>query len=185
MYNAAQLVKMSMEHAFKLGPYTVVSQDPNSLSPLHRQHVVPHFLPQLIRVWRDVESVTGYRWRCTSYLRDSPSHRRGHAIDLAPQIASKARHLYAVHNGSDPVLYKRAPLIRALQKLTGKDYSLNGSNDMGIFLEPDHLHVQILAPDPHNTHTAIVKWGIEKPIYSDSAERMKLPVTDEGYLALR
>lgn len=179
---AAGLIKVSKDSAFNVGPYHVVSQDPSVLSETHRTFVVPTFLPQLINIWADIERVTGHRWKCTSYLRQSPSHAKGHAIDLAPHIAPSSTKHYAVYNGSDPVLYKRAPLISALQTLKNKDYSGNGSNFMGIFLEPDHLHVQVLGTNRTDSPTSVIKWGIPKPIYKDTEQRMGLPPTNEGYL---
>lgn len=181
---SASLIKLSNEFSFNLGPYHVVSQNPAILPKHIRDHVVPNFLPQLMAVWKDVETATGYRWKCTSYLRESPSHRRGHAFDLAPDIAEDSKHLYAVFNMSDPVLYKRNPLMKALQKLRNKDYSVDSvqSNHMGIFIEPDHLHLQILAVDSSNSPTSIVKWGVPKPIYQDTKQRMDLPPTNKGYL---
>lgn len=175
------IIAKSREHLFSIGQYKFLSQHPNVLSEHHRSFVVPAFLPQFLQIWHDIEKVTGYRWRMTSYLRQSPSHRRGHAIDLAPWIAPEARSYYAVYNNSDPVLYKRAPLIRALQQLKNIDYSKNRFNDMGIFIEPDHLHIQVLAPNFQGNPTSVVKWGIPKPVYHDTYQRLKLPVTDKGY----
>lgn len=179
--NEQQLINLSKEHIFEIGPYKILSQDPHVLSDSVRADVVLFFFPQFIQIWHDIEKVTGYRWRMTSYLRQSPSHKRGHAIDLAPWIAPSARKHYAVYQNSDPVLYKRQPLITALQRLKNKDYSGNRFNDMGIFVEPDHLHIQVLAYNPQQARTSVVKWGIPKPVYHDTYQRVKLPVTDTGY----
>lgn len=179
--NEQQLINLSTQHIFELGPYKLLSQDPHILSPSIRAEVVPFYLPQFIQIWHDIEKATGHRWRMTSYLRNSPSHKRGHAIDIVPWIAPSARSYYAVYNNSDPVLYKRQPLISALQTLKNIDYSGNRFNDMGIFVEPDHLHIQVLAYNPQQARTSVVKWGIPKPVYPDTYQRVKLPVTDIGY----
>lgn len=134
---AKQLVNLSKERSFNVGPFTVVSQEPNALSERQRSTVVVKYLPQLLQIWKDIEKVTGYRWKCTSYIRNSPSHSKGHAIDLAPHISPRDTKLYAVHNQSDPVLYKRQPLVTALQRLKGNRYASDGTNHLGVFIEPD------------------------------------------------
>lgn len=179
MISPADLIRMSKEHLFVLGQYKVLSQNPAILNPPARAKVVPLFLPQFMNLWHDIEKATGHRWKCTSYLRDSPSHSKGHAFDLAPDIAPSARGQYAVYNGSDPVLYKRAPLVASLQTLKNKRYAKN--NTIGIFLEPDHLHVQILSNLGTTSPTSVVKWGVPKPVYGDTLTRMELPPTNEGY----
>lgn len=180
MITPSKLINLSREHMFMLGPYKVLSQDPSVLSPTQRAYVVPNFLPQFMNLWHDIEKVTGHRWKCTSYLRQSPSHSKGHAIDLAPHIAPSARQHYAVYNSSDPVLYKRIPLIRQLQTLRNRRYAKG--NSIGIFLEPDHLHIQILSNEGTEHPVSIVKWGIPKPIYGDTDQRLALPATLNGYL---
>lgn len=179
MITPSSLISLSKEHMFTIGNYKILSQDPTVLSSAQRAYVVPNFLPQFIEFWHDLEKVTGHRWKCTSYLRQSASHSRGHAIDFAPAIAPSARKDYAVYNGSDPVLYKRAPLVHALQKLKNKRYG--PKNSLGVFLEPDHLHVQILSNLGTQHPLSVVKWGIPKPIYGDTYKRMALPATNKGY----
>lgn len=177
-----QLINLSKQRDFMIGNFRVVSQEPNAIPESQRSHSVVNYLPQLIAIWKDIEKVTGYRWKCTSYIRNSPSHSKGHAIDLAPHIEAKDVKHYAVYNQSDPVLYKRAPLVKALQRLKNIDYSGKRSNHLGIFLEPDHLHIQILAPTQGDNRVSVVKWGIPKPIYKDTYQRMDLPPTIKGYL---
>lgn len=170
-------VQMSKQPMFSIGPYTFISQDPLAMKDEFRYATVTRLLPQFLAIWKAVEEATGHRWKCTSYIRNSPSHRRGQAFDLAPDIADSAKSSYAVTNGSDPVLYKRETLIRQLQTLRDIDFSLDRSNRVGIFIEPDHLHIQALAPDNSAEFpTAIVKWKVLKAVYRDSADRMKLPL---------
>lgn len=181
--NNLELIKKSKLPSFMIGSYQIVSQQPLSITPADREISATCYLPQFIQLWHDLEKVTGFRWKCTSYIRNSPSHKKGHSFDLAPAIAKHAEKHYAVNNGSDPVLYKREPLIRALQSLKDRDYGA-GRNHVGIFIEPDHLHVQILAPKPGQDPTSTVKWKIPKPIYSDTESRMNLPLTKNGYLPI-
>lgn len=173
-----QLINLASRQRFRLGPYEIVSQQPHALAAQYRKQTIVRFLPQFMLIWRMIEEVTGHRWKCTSYIRESPSHRRGQAFDLAPDIARSAEQQYAVTHNSDPVLYKREPLIRALQSLVGIDFSGDGSNKIGLFIEPDHIHIQILRPDDptQDTPTAVVKWKVAKPLYPDTYERMSLPM---------
>lgn len=151
------------------------SQQPGVISDddlLMSEHV---YLPSLITVWRAIEQATGFRWRCTSFIRLSPTHKRGQAIDLAPDFSTRDGPLYAANRGSDPVLYKREWLVNRLQSI--KDLPLPfPSIKVGVFIEPDHLHVQVLKHDglPNSVYT--VKWAVPKPVYSDTYQRMTLPV---------
>jgi hypothetical protein len=134
------------------------------------------FNPTLVDACNKVITYTRHKWKVTSHIRDSPSHKRGVAIDIAPLIAPKSQHLYAVYSDSDPVLYKRARLIRDLQRLAMSETPLK-DYDVGIFMEPDHLHLQVFAPEnPGNPRFRVLKWGICKPVYPDSQERMELPL---------
>lgn len=159
----------------KLGNYTFVSQDGSIIKPSDLTRSATAYVPAFIRIWQAIEKTTGYRWKCTSYIRDSFTHKSGQAFDLAPDFAADSFHLYAANRRSDPVLYKREPLVFALQKL--KDRSFGGSAfDMGIFIEPDHLHIQVLAPSPSGPPTSVIKWQVAKPVYPDTFQRMEVPV---------
>lgn len=175
--NLNGLIEKSRQPLFRIGAYEFVSQQPKALEEKYRAASVVPLLPQFVSIWQAIEKATGHRWKNTSYIRDSPSHRRGQAFDLAPDIAPDSEQHYAVYNNSDPVLYKREKLIRQLQTLRHIDFSLSNANRIGIFIEPDHLHIQALAPDSSISYpTSIVKWKVEKPIYPDSKERMNLPL---------
>lgn len=173
-YTLPYLSRMVRKQVFNLGPYQVVSQEPNAITAADLKATCQTYLPMFITLWADIERVTGHRWKCTSYIRRSPSHQRGHAFDLAPDLDPADAHAYAVSQGSDPVLYKRAPLIAALKRLVNCSY---GPVPLGIFIEPDHLHVQVLNPDSGERYpTSVVAWPIPKPIYPDTLERMRLPM---------
>lgn len=170
-----QVIEQSRLPSFTFRNFDIVSQQPEALPEQYRAGSVAKFFPVFIKMWAAIERVTGHRWKCTSYIRQSPSHRRAQAFDLAPDIADSAVDQYAVTHRSDPVLYKREALLKQLQQLKLVDFSNNGTFSTGIFIEPDHLHLQILAGNTE-TPTVIVKWGVLKPVYNDSAQRMKLPL---------
>lgn len=173
-YTPQYLINLTRKDSFPIGPYLVKSQQPDVVSEDLRRQSAVNFLPAFIALWHDIEQATGYRWKCTSYIRDSPSHSLGHSFDLAPDIAANAAAQYAVTRMSDPVLYKRLPLIKALQTLRTRQY---GITPVGIFIEPDHLHLQVLQKGGGERFpTSIVLWPVAKPIYSDTIARMQLPM---------
>lgn len=157
--------------------WDIVSQIPNVASESKRKYAETFWLPELIKAWDNVEKVTGYRWRCTSYWRLSPSHKEGYALDIAPDIADGSAQYYAVNKGSDPVLYKRAVLIRKLQKLN--DLGVTSKYNIGLYIEPDHIHIHVLQKEVPETYR-IFKWRILKPVYADSAKRMSMPLITTG-----
>lgn len=168
-----QIVKLPN---FKVGPYEIISQDPSAVSNDDQIVSATQFLPAFLRYWAALERVTGYRWKCTSYLRQSPSHSRGHSFDLAPDIALGAQKHYAVYNGSDPVLYKRGILLRKLQSMKNLRF-IEDPYFLGVFVEPDHLHVQVLMKEPGQVEsTKLYKYKQLKAVYSDTASRIKLPM---------
>lgn len=154
---------------------TIVSQDPHLAMPLRTKEYIKKCLPQLIQLWLAIENATGYQWKCTSYMRKSPSHQHGIALDIAPDIAPASQRDYAVYSQSDPVLYKRTKLMRTLQDVA---HDIKWPNDTQaiIAVEPDHLHLHILCEVDHSLDTPVrvVKWKVPKDIYPDTNERMTL-----------
>lgn len=165
---------MKTDITYYFGDWPLVSQDKSVLSPEERSYVDQNYVPDLVRAWQAIERATGYRWKCTSFLRKSPTHGKGQAIDIAPDIAPSSEQYYAVTNGSDPVLYKRTKLIRDLQ--TAASIFPPGKFSIGIFIEPDHLHLQVMELDNAGDSMRVFKWKIPKMIYSDSLDRMDLPM---------
>lgn len=156
-----------------LGQFTLVSQDPAVISDPDLKRLCSDYLPAFIRIWTDIEEETKIRWKCTSLIRDSPSHSKGMAIDLAPDVSEAGMKHYAVYKNSDPVLYKRGILLRQLQQLKYKDYG-GKKFVIGIFVEPDHLHIQVLRRGGGEEFpTSLIKWKIPKPIYPDTYARAK------------
>lgn len=93
----------------------------------------------VIQAWLDRN--TRIKWRVTSWMRNSPSHKDGGAVDFAP-----------VHFPGYPLVSGRSPLLnfalepfrslssdKSLQDLRGKLPLLN----ITVFIEEDHLHVLI------------------------------------------
>lgn len=164
-----------MSSIIKFGSWDVLSQNPD-VAPAHeKQYAEKHYLPELVKAWQAIERETGYRWKCTSYWRLSPSHSTGAALDIAPDIASNSTKFYAVNNNSDPVLYKREEMIRDLQRVAA-DYPVHKDYLIGVFIEPDHLHIQLLHPEEGAGGMRIVKWKVAKPVYGDTESRMRLPM---------
>jgi len=169
------LLTESKKPNFKVGSFQIVSQMPSVITSGDRIKSTMDYLPQFLLFWHDLETATGYRWKNTSYIRDSPSHRMGQAFDLAPDFTAEAAATYAVGRNSDPVLYKRIALWEILKTLRSNDYSGDASTKLGVFIEPDHLHLQVLSHAGGGEFpTNIIKWRIAKPIYPDTYERMKL-----------
>lgn len=154
--------------------WPLVSQDASVVNANDKRYIMDNYIPDLVRAWAAIEQTTGYRWKCTSFLRQSETHSLGQAIDIAPDIAPNSEQYYAVTNGSDPVLYKRAKLIRDLQTVAAS--FPQGKFTIGVFIEPDHLHMQVLAPNAKLGPMRIFKWKIPKPIYKDTYDRMALPL---------
>lgn len=151
--------------------HVIISQKPDALT---NPSAPAMFLPVLVSVINAIEMITGHKWRVTSYVRMSPSHQHGISVDVAPDISEKDENKYAVARSSDPVLYKRETLIRQLQQVCAK-FSPPGY-DVGIFMEPDHLHLQVFEKGWERGQLKLFKWGQVKLCYSDSAERSKLPL---------
>lgn len=167
-----------MEHTIPAAPsWPVESQYRANINPIKRKEAELHWLPELIRLWQLIEKTTGYKWKATSYWRNSPSHQMGYALDIAPDISPSVANKYAVTNLSDPVLYKREKLIRKLQSVARQWRSSQSNWRLGMFIEPDHIHMHILqkqsASDPD---ASVVKWCVVKDVYKDSKTRSELPL---------
>jgi hypothetical protein len=154
----------------KVSGVTVISQAPNLR--LNSTEEMNSFLSILVGIMIAIERETGFRWKVTSWLRNSPSHQYGVSLDIAPDIDEQVSAEYAVNKGSDPVLYKRTALIRGLQRVAKKycvpDYCA------GIYIEPDHLHIQLHDPAVRPNEIRVFKWKQPKPVYPDTNERMQL-----------
>lgn len=157
--------------------WEIISQAPDIASGTKKHYAEKYWLPELVKAWSSIEKVTGYRWRCTSYWRYSPSHKEGYALDIAPDISPLSWDAYSGHRGSDPVLYKREKLIRDLQNLN----SLGQTSiyNIGVYIEPDHLHLHVLQKERKSKYR-IFKWKIEKPLYSDTKRRYNMPLITTG-----
>lgn len=154
--------------------WPIVSQNPNVASQSVKSLAETEFLPELINAWHSIEQHMGYAWQSTSYWRKSPSHHKGIALDIAPLISRASYDKYAVHKGSDPVLYKRTILMRGLQAIATKFTTINPNYSIGVFVEPDHLHIQVFRRSELLQPMRIYKWKQTKSSYRDSPERIKL-----------
>lgn len=185
------IISLSRNKRFKIGNYEIISQEPDALRSPDRNVIISLWFPIFMFTWREIERVTGHRWKCTSYIRNSPSHSLGQSMDLAPDIDPSAERQYGVYVNSDPVLYKRAPLIRSLQSLNSDrrvdpflKTGLPSNLGIGLFIESDHIHMQVIKKDSSAQTFAIVKWGIAKPLYPDTYDRKELPFTSSKYRSI-
>lgn len=160
--------------------YPLVNQNPQeytSMTTAQQRQVSQIYLPILVYLWAQVETATGHKWMATSYLRTSPSHSRGYALDIAPDIAPHDASKYAVYNGSDPVLYKREALLRQLQ-LLARAWNAYAAFDLpysvSYAVEPDHIHLSLFSTT--EPHARVLKWGGPKDAYADTASRSQLPL---------
>lgn len=126
----------------------------------------------LKRVAQIIERGTGIKWRITSFIRNSPSHHNGNALDIAPVIDDRDRGKYAAYALSDPILTKRRPLIRRIRNAVKLIPRLS-SVRVGVFLETDHIHIGLFAPD--GQPNVFYVWEKTKPNYPDTDARHEFP----------
>lgn len=169
------MIMIQYYHKDKLKRWPLVSQHPQIASISQQEKAETYFLPILMAAWQQIEQLTGHRWQATSYWRDSPSHRRGEALDLAPEIHPQVYSQYAVNRGSDPVLYKREALMRALQQLAVA-FPYHAPYSLGVYVEPDHLHLQVMKTEGDTPEVRIFKWKQPKYAYADTNQRLNLPL---------
>lgn len=110
----------------------------------------------------------------TSFIRDSPSHWNGSALDIAPDISPSDMQHYAPYKNpkSDPILTKRPVLIKLLEAVPSRIPYLESCR-VGIFLETDHIHIGLFTQDGGD-HVFYL-WGQPKPVYGDTQYRHALP----------
>jgi len=155
----------------------IPSQDTSAVSPDQEETVLHVKLPILMKVWNLIEDYTGFLWKATSFIRSSnaPSHN-GNALDIAPSIKPSDSSEYSLSRNSDPVLYKREPLMRALQAIA-KEVHPDYPYDIGIFVESDHIHIGLFIPEDRTApQIRIFKWGALKETYGDTRARAALPL---------
>jgi len=149
--------------------------DFTGVSPLVAEDPPMEWLQVLATIWAVIERHTGFRWKATSWIRMSPSHQNGSALDIAPDISDTARDYYAVYHMSDPVLHKRPELIKRLQFAVQHMPKLTNAKAI-VFVETDHLHLGLFSKDGiGSSPVGLVLWGRVKPVYPDSADRHSLP----------
>lgn len=142
----------------------------NIMTPEVLRFVLSHYLPVLTQIHKAIELSTGHQWRPTSYIRQSPSHKNGSALDLAPDISPSSTPYYAAFNRSDPVLYARAPLINQLNRAA---MLLRIPYKWGIYVENDHLHIGLFKTNLSGLNKGeVILWGSPKWVYPDTDQRM-------------
>lgn len=154
--------------------FTSVVRTPQDVARLERS-----VLPTLLRVKAAIHKATGFEWDITSWIRESPSHKTGFALDIAPYIDPGSEQHYAFFQGSDPILSRRIPLLAKLRDaLTYFNNTTFGKQvksqfRIGIFVETDHVHIGVFAPD--GMPNEVYAWPVPKSYYSDTNARNSLP----------
>jgi len=135
---------------------------------LHEREVVKERFLDYLNMYSDVP------WKVTSWIRNSPSHKNGNAVDYAPTHFLG----YAVMSKRDPLLFFRSELIDWLEhisKLATATLSLRPL----IFVESDHLHVYFMRPELYDSavrsgripKNKIVLWNTPRSdVYNKSLE---------------
>lgn len=100
-------------------------------------------IPKKFMIVIELLAATGISWRFTSFIRNSPNHKIGNAIDLAPFSLERVPNAYGYLAGVDPLLTQRPLVLEYLTKV-----AINGPDGLGYFLETDHIHLNLLA-NPH------------------------------------
>lgn len=81
-------------------------------------------------------------WRWTSYIRNSPNHKKGNAMDIAPFKLSQVPNTYGYWLGVDPLLTNRKEFLSELADFVSqREYK-----GIAFFVETDHIHLQLLEP---------------------------------------
>lgn len=131
--------------------------------------------PMLDKLAQLIADKTGVDWQPTSYIRDSPTHKTGDALDVAPTFRNQANHdSHAVTQGSDPLLYSRWAVLGPLMQLALDSYAFLGEYAAVVAVENDHLHLQIVKPGRGATKGRIVPFPYPKDMrerYPDSLQR--------------
>lgn len=154
---------------FTVGGYHFLNNDSSAITPYEPTKILSFTVPALLAAWKAIERATGFRWRCTSFIRQSYSHKLGHSLDIVPDMTPQLQELYATSRKSDPILYGRPELFRRLQRLVGTKPP--GDYTVVIAVESDHLHVQIQSAAGLPPGYRIWKWAAPKGCYVDTNER--------------
>lgn len=147
----------------------------------------------LMATAHEIMKQTGFAWKLSAYVYDSFSHRDANAIDLVPDIMEKYEDLYAHNYKSDPVLYRRKPLMIKLHKVTKTKQLQDLVRDLlsykatvVIAVEQNHLHLGVYKHDRTNTddftypnNIRLWKWqDTEGHKYVDTKSRQLIAAKD-------
>lgn len=108
----------------------------------------------LLEIWRPliqaVVNATDMPWVVTSVIRDSPSHKRGRAIDIAPRpngqrIGAGQDNPFLNFSDLKDRLSRAASTIESSGRTILANYGAFGLDvrTVGLFIEDDHIHAQV------------------------------------------
>lgn len=144
----------------------------------------PIFFEIMDYVNKSIVQSTRHLWKYSSYIYSSYSHSTGYAWDLVPDISRTSRHLYAHNYQSDPVLFNRAFLVRALQGVARdpflKRLLLRASPlvTLVIAIEQNHLHIGLYRNETYKEFTYpnnVRVWKYDETVkYNDHTLRRRM-----------
>lgn len=119
----------------------------------------------------------GWSWKTTSFIRPkSFTHKYGWSKDLAPDT-EPGNNWYAHDNNSDPVLFNRQTLCKAVYDTATQAFNIwkqseaNDGNSIYILIEHNHLHLGE-ATSKEKQIIKIYTWkNLDDQRYPDSKQR--------------
>lgn len=161
--------KLARNAQFYVGGRLILSNEPDAISPARLERVVPVTLPILLKAWTLIEKATGYKWKCTSFIRHSPSHAKGHSLDLVPDFHPSVKSAYNGSSMSDPIMHSRPELFAAL--IPFSDVRIDPHYNVVAAIESDHIHLQVIKGYSYPNAFTVLRWKDFKPVYKDTVYR--------------
>lgn len=161
--------RLARNAQFYVGGRLILSNEPQAIHPTRLREVVPVTLPILLKAWTLIEKATGYKWRCTSFIRHSPSHSKGHSLDLVPDFHPSVKSAYNGSNMSDPIMHSRPELFAAL--IPFSDVRIDPNYNVVAAIESDHIHLQVIKGYSYPQAFTVLRWKDFKPVYKDTVFR--------------
>jgi hypothetical protein len=104
-------------------------------------------------VIKELDLNSNFKWKLTSWIRNSPSHKTGLAFDIAPDLLENKT--YGVSRRKDPFLNFRKDFIVKLKLI--QPFLINQDFIPVIFVESDHLHIYLYENNSDNRNLLSTK----------------------------